>query len=149
MQRRETKSTHVCAKKGYRDTKIVSFYPFEKITLCPYEATGERNHGFQKGNNQGLCLKFYVVKPKKGYVFFFFQKPTHVSLPCMGKSPKEAKSFMTNFLLVGANCFARDKVKKLWCPFFVSYPLFVRVLLQICHIIVFLFLQLVNKSKDI
>ena len=31
------------------------------------------NHSFPKGNNQGLCLKFYVVKPKKGYV----QKPTH------------------------------------------------------------------------
>ena len=78
------------------------------------------------------------------------QKPTHnLAWVCMGKSPNEAKSFMTNFLLVGVNCFARDKVKKLWCPFFISYPLFVRVLLQICHIIVFLFLQLVNKSKDI
>jgi len=121
-----------------RDTKIVSFYPFEKITLCLYEATGERNHGFPKGNNQALCLNFYYVKPKLCF-----------AQPCMGKSPKETKSFMTNFLLVGVNCFARDKVKKLWCPFFISYPLFVRVLLQICHIIVFLFLQLVNKSKDI
>ena len=65
----------------------------------------------------------------------------------MGKGPKEAKSFMTNFLLVGVNCFARDKLKKLWCPFFVSSLLefYYKFVILLC--LYFLFLQLITKQN--
>ncbi len=49
-------------------------------------------YGFPKGNNQGLCLKFYVVKPK-----LCFAQPCIVSF-----TPLPDLFFQTLFLLVGA-----------------------------------------------